>query len=288
METFLSKHSKEFRDLKNEKFKLSKRKDMNRLFKGNGNFKPHFDYISFFSEMDNEILHMKDRKIKNYLDICAAPGYYSIYVHGQTKANGTGITLPVADGGLKFDRKVPKYTLTYLDINKCYYLNKDKFDFIFSGCLDMTYIHKIKFYSIHLFVSTLIIGLQNLKHNGMFAFKTTMKYLDFVANVSYLFRGMFKKVKFFKSSKDLSIRSVMYIVGIDFEGPDVYTESIIHVLKHINDEFKKGNSHELELLTKTLMFKDEKIKKEFSNGMKVSFKRQTNAIKSLIDMANSN
>ena len=88
------------------------------------NRKGGFDYADLLDEMNHNCLKLKSRKIKLYLDICAAPGDYSDYLSRTLKCKGVGVTLPVKDGGMEFNYNLKNYNLVHLDVIKEYDKNE--------------------------------------------------------------------------------------------------------------------------------------------------------------------
>ena len=187
-----------------------------------------FDYTLLMKDLDDEILKLKNKDLDIFLDICAAPGEYSKYLSDTYKIKGVGVTLPIENGGINFDFKIKNYEIVYLDIikniNKI--IKKDKFPFIVSGCLDMRVGKKEKFNNINLWLSTFVFALNNLQKNGIFAFKISLRYIKFAANIIYIFTKIFKTVKTFKSLDAIGYRSMFYVVGFGYKSDVRYLKLI--------------------------------------------------------------
>lgn len=200
--------------------------------------KGHFDYTLMMKNLDDDVLQLKNKKIKIYLDICAAPGDYSKYLTDTYKIKGVGVTLPTNEGGINFDYKLKDYKIEYLDIvkNSKKVIRKDKFPFIVSGCLDMRLGRKEKFNNIRLWLSTMLFGLMNLQKNGIFAFKISLKYMEFAANIIYIFTKIFKNVKTSKSLDAIGYRSVFYVIGFDYQENLEYIKLLEILLSKIKNK----------------------------------------------------
>ena len=205
MERYLYKNSKRFRKLNYLKKVLGSRKDLEYLYKQNETGKKHFGYNILLEEMDNLFLKLKEKNLKTWMSICSAPGYYDDYIYNisDKKAKGTGVTLGVKDGGMEFTFKIPKFTVKYMDIMTKKYKSRTKFDFIITGCLDMNLNKKNKYYNDMLVMSSVLLGLENVKKGGIFALKTSMKNFNLLSNIIYIFTNLFEDVKLLNQLKNL-------------------------------------------------------------------------------------
>ena len=239
-----------------------------------------FDYSLLIKDLNDEVLKLKNKDIDIFLDICSAPGEYSKYLSETYKIKGVGVTLPIENGGINFDYKLKNYEIVYLDIikniNKI--IKKDKFPFIVSGCLDMTVGKKEKFNNINLWLSTFLFTLNNLQKNGIFAFKISLRYIKFAANIIYIFTKIFKIVKTFKSLDAIGFRSMFYIVGFGYKIDIEYLKLINKLLLDI----KKKNFENIQQFRDKTFFSNKKyfimIKKMLEN----IFQIQINAIENII------
>lgn len=231
-------------------------------------------------DLDDEILKLKNKDLDIFLDICAAPGEYSKYLSDTYKIKGVGVTLPIENGGINFDFKIKNYEIVYLDIikniNKI--IKKDKFPFIVSGCLDMRVGKKEKFNNINLWLSTFIFALNNLQKNGIFAFKISLRYIKFAANIIYIFTKIFKTVKTFKSLDAIGYRSMFYVVGFGYQSDLKYLELITKLLLDI----KKKNYTNIQLFRDKTIFSNENDYVLIKNFLENIFEVQINAIENII------
>jgi len=242
MERYLYKNSKRFRKLNYLKKVLGSRKDLEYLYKQNETGKKHFGYNILLEEMDNLFLKLKEKNLKTWMSICSAPGYYDDYIYNisDKKAKGTGVTLGVKDGGMEFTFKIPKFTVKYMDIMTKKYKSRTKFDFIITGCLDMNLNKKNKYYNDMLVMSSVLLGLENVKKGGIFALKTSMKNFNLLSNIIYIFTNLFEDVKTFKSTKELTHRSSCYVIGMGFK--DSKKEENLELIKFLNMLFEAYNN----------------------------------------------
>ena len=242
MERYLYKNSKRFRKLNYLKKVLGSRKDLEYLYKQNETGKKHFGYNILLEEMDNLFLKLKEKNLKTWMSICSAPGYYDDYIYNisEKKAKGTGVTLGVKDGGMEFTFKIPKFNLKYMDIMTKKYKSRTKFDFIITGCLDMNLNKKNKYYNDMLVMSSVLLGLENIKKGGIFALKTSMKNFNLLSNIIYIFTNLFEDVKTFKSTKELTHRSSCYVIGMGFK--DSKKEENLELIKFLNMLFEAYNN----------------------------------------------
>jgi 23S rRNA U2552 (ribose-2'-O)-methylase RlmE/FtsJ len=245
------------------------------------NRKGDFNYRDLLKEMDDTVLKLKSHKIKLYLDICAAPGDYSDYLSETLKCKGVGVTLPVKNGGMEFKYDLKNYKLEYLDVIKEYKkpFSSEKFDFIISGCLDMTRIKKKPFYDINLWLSTMLLAFLNLKPGGIFAFKISLKYINFSANIIYLFEQFFKTVKVFKSTTAIPFRSMFYVIGLNFKHNKVYFPLLEEIYTNYNH---KSDDSDIKDLKFKLMFEDAYIMQKYMKLFENVFKVQIQAIQDVL------
>ena len=245
------------------------------------NRKGDFNYTGLLEEMDHQCLKLKSRKIKLYLDICAAPGDYSNYLSTALKCKGVGITLPVKNGGMEFKYDIADYELEYLDVIKDYKktFSSDKFDFIISGCLDMTRIKKKPFYDINLWLSTMLLAFLNLKPGGIFAFKISLKYINFSANIIYLFEQFFKTVKVFKSTTAIPFRSMFYVIGLDFKHNQEYFPLLEEIYTNYN---QKSDDSDMKDLKFKLLFEETSILQKYMKLFEDVFQVQIKAIQNVL------
>ena len=245
------------------------------------NRKGDFNYRDLLKEMDDKFLKLKSHKIKLYLDICAAPGDYSEYLSETLKCKGVGVTLPVKNGGMEFKYDLKNYKLEHLDVIKDYKkkFSPYKFDFIVSGCLDMTRIKKKPYYDINLWLSTMLLAFLNLKKGGIFSFKITLKYINFATNIIYLFEQFFKSVKVFKSTKAIPFRSMFYVIGFDFKHNKEYFNLLQEIYINYN---QKSNNTDMKDLKFKLMFEDINIMKRYTKLLENVFRIQIKAIENIL------
>lgn len=245
------------------------------------NRKGDFNYRDLLEEMDTKYLNLKSLNINNYLDICAAPGEYSDYLTSTLKCKGTGVTLAVENGGIEFKYNLNNYNIVYLDVVKEYNkkFSKPKFDFIVSGCLDMTRIKKKPYYDINLWLSTMLLAFSNLKESGIFSFKISMKYINFACNIMFLFEMFFKRINVFKSVKAIPFRSIFYVIGYDFKMNKEY----FTLLKKIHTNYnEKSNNNDMKDLKFKLLFDDHKYKNKYMILLNNLFKIQIKAIENIL------
>ena len=253
MDKYLERYSNIYRKLQYVKRNLSRRRDLEYLYKQDDDGKKHFMYNDLLEEMDNEHLNLSRRRIKNWLSICSAPGFYDEYLHQHTKAKGTGITLGVKEGGLEFTKKIPDFKVIYRDIMKERYNARTKFNFIITGCLDMNLDKKNRYYNVMLSMSSMLLGLENLKKGGIFALKTSLKNFNLLSNIIYIFQQLFGEVRTFKSTKVLQHRSVCYVIGINYKAPGKDNEQLT-MLRDLYEAYHKNRRHELETLMNRTVF----------------------------------
>jgi 23S rRNA U2552 (ribose-2'-O)-methylase RlmE/FtsJ len=245
------------------------------------NRKGGFDYADLLDEMNHNCLKLKSRKIKLYLDICAAPGDYSDYLSRTLKCKGVGVTLPVEDGGMEFNYNLKNYDLVHLDVIKEYDkdFSDEKFDFIVSGCLDMTRIKKKPFYDINLWLSTILLAFLNLKPGGIFAFKISLKYINFASNVMFLFEQFFDSIKIFKSTKAIPFRSMFYVIGYGFKMNDDYFPLLKEIYRNYN---KESDDTDMKDLKFKMIFEDTNIMRRYMKMFEDVFQVQIKGIQEII------
>jgi 23S rRNA U2552 (ribose-2'-O)-methylase RlmE/FtsJ len=245
------------------------------------NRKGGFDYEGLLEEMNEKCLKLKTHNIKLYLDICAAPGDYSKYLSKILKCKGVGVTLPVENGGMEFNHNLKNYNLVYLDVIKDYNKNfsSQKFDFIVSGCLDMTRIKKKAFYDINLWLSTMLLAFLNLKSGGIFAFKISLKYINFAANIMFLFEQFFDSIKIFKSTKAIPFRSMFYVIGYGFKMNDDYFPLLREIYVKYNEE---SNDTDMKDLKFKMIFEDANKMSEYMKMLENTFRVQIKGIQNIL------
>ena len=245
------------------------------------NRKGGFDYADLLDEMNHNCLKLKSRKIKLYLDICAAPGDYSDYLSRTLKCKGVGVTLPVEDGGMEFNYNLKNYDLVHLDVIKEYDkdFSDEKFDFIVSGCLDMTRIKKKPFYDINLWLSTILLAFLNLKPGGIFAFKISLKYINLASNVMFLFEQFFDSIKIFKSTKAIPFRSMFYVIGYGFKMNDDYFPLLKEIYRNYNEESDDTDMKDLKF---KMIFEDTNIMRRYMKMFEDVFQVQIKGIQEII------
>ena len=260
MDRYLYKKSKNYRKLNYLKRVLGSRKDLEYLYKIEGTSKRDFGYNILLEEMDKMFLDLGKMNLKNWLSICSAPGYYDEYIYDSSKkkAKGTGVTLGVKDGGLEFTRKVPNFTVKYMDIMVQKYKSRTKFEFIITGCLDMNIDKKNRYYNDMLVLSSMLFGLENLKNGGVFALKTSMKNMNLLSNIIYMFNNLFGTVKTFKSTKELTHRSSCYVIGFKYKYgknrlEDDKNKHLIF-LKDLFDAYNAGQHNKISKFSHDLLF----------------------------------
>ena len=249
------------------------------------NKKGHFDYYGYVKEMNETKMELKN--VKNFLDICAAPGEYSKYfLEALSNSRGYAITLHPNLGGIEFDESLvdmKRYDIDYIDIMKDKYEPNVEFEFVIAGCLCMTLKKKPSFFDLDLWISTILIGLKNLKKGGTFAFKTTLRYLDLFCNFLFLMNKFFKKVKVFKSEDILGFRSVCYIIGIDYQGDkDMYNN-----LENLHKKYQQGEYEEINMFEKNLIFSED-FYPDCIKALEELMKIQNNAIKKVFQTGGDN
>lgn len=245
------------------------------------NRKGHFNYADLLDEMNKRTLNLKSLDIKSFLDICAAPGEYSKYLSETLKCKGVGITLSKKNGGVDFNYELKNYQLNYLDVIKEYDKNfsNSKFDFIISGCLDMTHIKKKTYYDINLWLSTMMLAFLNLNKNGTFAFKISFKYINFASNIIFFFEQFFKKIKLFKSKDAIPYRSMFYVIGFDFN----FDKEYFNVLKEIYINFnEKLINNDMKDLKYKLVFENKQKCNYYKKIFEKIFKIQIKAIENIL------
>jgi len=245
------------------------------------NRKGGFDYAGLLEEMNDNCLKLKSHKIKSYLDICAAPGDYSDYLSRTLKCKGVGVTLPVKDGGMEFNYNLKNYNLVHLDVIKEYDKNfsSEKFDFIVSGCLDMTHIKKKPFYDINLWLSTILLSFLNLKPGGIFAFKISLKYINFASNIMFLFEQFFDSIKIFKSTKAIPFRSMFYVIGYGFKMNNDYFPLLKEIYRNYNEESDDTDMKDLKF---KMIFEDTNIMRQYMKMFEDVFQTQIKGIQEII------
>ena len=272
----MKKYMKEESSIYNKYVKLSKEfggnRDFEYLFVRGETRKCDYDYYEYIKEMDINF-NGSSGKFR-YLDICASPGSYSKFIHKMTKGYGVGLTLDVAKGGLEFKERIGKYKLIYLDIIREDYIGEHKFDFIISGCLNMTLEKMEVYHDVKLWQNSFIIGINNLKYGGTFAFKISSKYLELISNYIYIFLKSFGDVEMFKSSKILPYRSFCYIVGRKYKGikSDIY-ETLLNI----------KNDDAYEQMKWGLLYKNKMHNEEIKGKIEDVLKVQNNAIELLLE-----
>lgn len=275
----------------NENEKLKKElKDNNKyeyLFRNveKTNQKGHFDYYGYVKEMNEQVMKLKN--VKHFLDICAAPGEYSKYfLEALPKSKGYAVTLHPNLGGVKFDESLvdmKRYHIEYKDIMKEEYKPNVEFEFVIAGCLCMTLKKKPSFFDLDLWISTILVGLKNLKKGGTFAFKTTLRYLDLFCNFLFLMNKFFKNIKVFKSEDILGFRSVCYIVGMDYQGDEDMYEN----LEELHKKYQSGEYEEISMFEKNLIF-GEDFYPDCRQALEELMKIQNNAIKKVFQSGGNN
>lgn len=245
------------------------------------NRKGHFNYMDLLDEMDKTSLHLNKLKINSFLDICAAPGEYSKYLSDKLNCKGTGVTLPIENGGINFNYKLNNYNLEYLDVINEYdkKFSKIKFDFIISGCLDMTHVKKRPYYDINLWLSTMMLAFLNLNKNGTFAFKISLKYISFASNIMFIFERFFKYIKVFKSKKAIPFRSMFYVIGFDFKFDKTYFDLLKEIYTNYNEKLLNNDIKDFKF---KLIFQDTKKFNYYQKLFETLFRIQIKAIQNIL------
>lgn len=281
MKQYLKRNSKIYNEYLNYSEILGKSNQLEYLFSPQDDKrKKDYDYYEYLKEL-NEETNIINKNIKNFLDICAAPGLYSSYIYDITKASGIGISLPPSKGGLLFTQKISDYKLKYDDITKNINLDQ-QFDFIITGCLDMTLSKKQPYKDIELWISALIIALKYQQINGNLAFKITTKYLNFISNILFILKQCFEKVTIFKSENILGYRSMCYIVCKNRNDNNYY----IKVLSKIRDKYQLGDFKYIEKLKHQLIFNINEYGEFIKQQIEKSLLKQINSIKTILNEHN--
>ena len=182
---------------------------------------------------------------------------------------------------MDFNHNLKNYNLVYLDVIKNYNKNfsSQKFDFIVSGCLDMTRIKKKLFYDINLWVSTMLLAFLNLKPGGIFAFKISLKYINFAANIMFLFEQFFDSIKIFKSTKAIPFRSMFYVIGYGFKMNDDYFPLLKEIYVKYNEE---SNDTDMKDLKFKMIFENVNKMREYMKMLENVFQVQIKGIENVL------
>jgi len=200
--------------------------------------KENTDKLIFIgTEMFNKFLHDKIT-IKNFLDICAAPGCYSkLVLERFPKSNGYGISLPVSENGVKFEIDNKNYSCNYknilvdkIDIDK-------KFFFAIASCVpyDLSKMFSIKF-QLKLIVTSIIIILKNLDSDGNIIINMTFKKMFPIYNLILILQKIFKKFVLWKSVNVWKFTKSFYFFGYGFKKSDAIFTVLQNYLLLIEDK----------------------------------------------------
>ena len=176
-------------------------------------------------------------KIKMFIDICAAPGFYSNIIMKTVESRGIGISLPPEKGGVEFIDLGPKYKTFYKDILEKNYkvVIPKKVDFGLASCV--SYVDDKKLSSIlnlKLILVSLDLILNVLKKNGNLIINLTMKNIYFAFNIINILSKYFKKYNLWKSDKIWETKNTFYFFGYDFN--DNYDDEINKLKNFLNNK----------------------------------------------------
>jgi 23S rRNA U2552 (ribose-2'-O)-methylase RlmE/FtsJ len=187
-----------------------------------------YEYInSLYNEHYLQMLDMDNKK--NFvgsdivtLDLCSAPsGFSSYFIKKSSKNKGVGISLQIEKGGLPNMMNDQRYKFYYKnilddkeDIKK---IIKDyEFDLIVHGCHDMTeeknFYKETRYAELKLWLSAFRLGITQLKKNGIYLFKITIKNVNFLFNILDLLYEYFDDFEFVKTEFMHNIRSSFFVI----------------------------------------------------------------------------
>ena len=140
---------------------------------------------------------------------------------------------------------------------------------------------KNKYYNDMLTLSSIILGLDNLKKGGIFALKTSMKNFNLLSNIVYIFNELFEEIKTFKSTKELTHRSSCYVIGFKYKS--LKNNEYINYLKLLFKAYNNGKHKEMEKLSHNTIFDIKTEGKKVERLLYPLIKTQINCIKKFLD-----
>jgi len=209
-----------------------------------------------FLEIDVNLKCVPVQGSLDFMDLGCCPGGFSSYILSKNiSANGTGVSLPVDDGGHQFLLEEHHRSRFHLySTNLTYYqlgpsiidddrlqtipsqISEHSFDFVLlDGHQLRTQASALPWDSDRLFISQLILGLQSVKERGTIIMKLPMPHKPIAARILYLFHTISSQLLRWKPRSMHANRGTFYMVakgvGNGQEGPRI--PIILQALKNL-------------------------------------------------------
>jgi hypothetical protein len=169
---------------------------------------------NLFEELFNK--RLRNIKVDNFMDICAAPGVYSSYLLTKfPDASGMGISLPPEEGGHPFTINNDRYKYIYKNIYNIAN-NDSKYDVCIASCIPYS-VSATNDDEYKIIFTSLIICLNALKSNGTLIINFTFKNVILAINFVYLLSQCFKEIKLFKSKILWILQRTFYVIGYQYQ-----------------------------------------------------------------------
>ncbi len=199
-------------------------------------------------------------KTNFFVDICAAPGMYSkIILDTYNETTGIGISLPLENGGVKFEIDYDNYKIFYKDIlKKEYKLDiPKKLDFGIASCVSYIADKKRAFLlNMELIITSANLILNNLDKGGNLIINLTMKNIYVCYNILNILSKYFSKYKLWKSDKVWGTKNTFYFFGYGFK--QEYNNNLLKLINEIENKDSKftntftGTKEEFDNITKKM------------------------------------
>ncbi|KDR84616.1 hypothetical protein GALMADRAFT_55647, partial [Galerina marginata CBS 339.88] len=185
-------------------------------------------------EIDMNLRCIPGNEPVDFLDLGCCPGGFSSYILGKNrKANGTGVSLPVAEGGHEFfleDRHRSRFQLfsanfTYYQLGSSVIDNErlqsvpsdvlgKPFDIVLlDGHQLRTQVSALPWDSDRLLISQLILAIQSVKEGGTIIMKLPMPHKPVTARILHLFETISSRLLRWKPKLMHANRGIFYAVA---------------------------------------------------------------------------
>lgn len=189
---------------------------------------------------------LKNKDIKLFIDICAAPGVYtSILLEKKKGSRGICVSLPPEKGGVEFDQLKDKkgVSIFYRDILEKNYklVIPKKVDLGMASCVSYVFDKKNNsILNLRLIITSINIILNELKKGGSLIVNLTMKNITICFNIIYILQSYFQEFKLWKSENIWQYQNTFYFFGYKFKNN--YNDQL-NKIKHNLDNFDSDMYH---------------------------------------------
>lgn len=186
----------------------------------NNNFTEDIKDLNTVSiELFNAFDSINNNKNITFIDICSAPGIYSKYLLDKyNNISGTGLSLPIEQGGVSYIIKDDRYKKIYTNILEEEYNDDTKYDLGIGSCVSYKNNSSRAFLNnMELIIKSLMIILSRLKVDGNMIINLTMKNIELTFNIINYLNKMFKNFKLWKPKYIWQTKYSFYYFGYGFK-----------------------------------------------------------------------